>query len=107
MFKQTFIKENFPKPHDNMLFCRYVVSDTEFEAISTYLDITAGIDRKLCDLRLKIARTKTSYLPKFDGDPNLSTDDHFAFYLSCDDADYFDVRCWGFVQRKFEQTGFK
>ena len=104
MFKQTFIN-NSPDQQDNTILCRYVVSDAEFEAISNYLDITAGIDRKLNDLSLKIARNKTAYLPKFGDDPNLSPDDHFAFFLSCNDADYFDVCCWGFVQRKFEQTG--
>lgn len=102
MFRQTFIKENFPVPHDNALFCRYVVSAGEYEAISNYLDTNAGIDKKVRDLRLKIARTRTTYSPKFDGDPKLSPKDYFAFFLSCSDADYFDVRCWSFIAKAIQ-----
>lgn len=103
MIKNTFFKENFPNPHDNSLFCRYAVSNEEFEAISNYLTYTSGIDKKLAVIRLKIAQTKAAYTPKFPDDPNFPSDKYCTFVLSEDDAEYFDVACWLFIERRLRQ----
>lgn len=100
MLKQSFIKASTPLSPDGTVFMRYLVSNEEYQAISTYLECTAGIDRKLAEMRLKIARTKANYSPKFEGDPDLPSDQYTTFVLSIEDSDYFDVACWLFIERR-------
>lgn len=103
MIKQSYLKDPHCKVSEDTIFFRYMVSVEEYEAISTYLEITAGIDNNLAKIRLKIARDKNPYLPKFPDDPKLPSKDFVCFSLNLEDSNYFDVCCWAFIERRYQQ----
>ena len=104
MIKQSYLKDPHCKVSEDTIFFRYVVSVEEYEAISTYLEITAGIDNNLAKIRLKIARDIHFYVPRFLNDPNLPSDKYLNFSLNSEDSNYFDICCWQFIERRFQQN---